>query len=228
MHGTAIKQFMKTAMSFTIHFAHGGLLAVGFLVTLLLVTMANSAEGQQRGLLALGDSFIEGHFQKTAAPVFDSGAVFPASGVSATVDYLSRKYRVAATAIEPLVLTAKAVGERTGVDPMLIIAVMAIESGFNPIAESPMGAQGLMQVIPRFHQDKLNAVSGDSLLDPAANIHVGALVLKEYIVRAGSLEAGLKQYAGGISDVEGVYAAKVLAEKQRIESVAKRAVQSNV
>jgi hypothetical protein len=85
-----------------------------------------------------------------------------------------------------------------------------------------------MQVIPRFHQDKIDAVPGDDLLDPAVNIHVGALVLKECVLRAGSLEAGLQQYAGAASDSEGLYAAKVLAEKQRIEAALKRARQSRV
>jgi soluble lytic murein transglycosylase-like protein len=89
-----------------------------------------------------------------------------------------------------------------------------------------MGAQGLMQVIPRFHQDKLDAVSGSSLLDPIANIHVGALVLKEYIRLTGSLEAGLQQYAGAASDSEALYAAKVLAERQRIESAVRRISQT--
>jgi len=85
-----------------------------------------------------------------------------------------------------------------------------------------------MQVIPRFHQDKLDAFSGNnSLLDPAVNIHVGALVLQEYIRRTGSLEAGLQQYAGAASDEEGIYAAKVLAEKQRIESASKRGRQGS-
>jgi len=112
---------------------------------------------------------------------------------------------------------------------MLLVAVMAIESGFNPIAESPMGAQGLMQVIPRFHQDKLEAVSSsNSLLDPIVNIQVGALVLKEYIRNTGSLEAGLQKYAGAVSDDENQYAIKVLAEKQRIEYATRRGRQNGV
>ena len=174
----------------------------------------------------LGGMIAEGRAYKTASS--SSEPVASASGVRTTVEYLSRKYRVAAAAIEPLVLAAQTAGERAGLDPMLLIAVMAIESGFNPIAESPMGAQGLMQVIPRFHQDKLDAMPGNNnLLDPMVNIQVGALVLKEYIRRTGSLEAGLQLYAGAVSDDEGVYAAKVLAEKQRIESAAKRGRQGS-
>lgn len=221
MSSTELKRFMREAASFVIHFAHGGLLVAGILVTTLLLAHVGSAESHERGLQELGDIIAEGRGYKTASST--AAQIASVSGGRAAVEYLSRKYRVAATAVEPLVLAAQTAGERTGLEPMLLVAVMAVESGFNPIAESPMGAQGLMQVIPRFHQDKLEALADNNgLLDPVVNIHVGALVLKEYIRRAGSIEAGLQQYAGAASDEEGVYAAKVLAEKQRIESAAKR------
>lgn len=85
-----------------------------------------------------------------------------------------------------------------------------------------MGAKGLMQVIPRFHTDKLPAGASErSLLDPVINIQVGVKVLEEAIRRQGGLVAGLQQYAGS-SDPEGAYAAKVLAEKERLEQAARR------
>lgn len=225
INATELKKFMQEAASFAMHFAHGGLLVAGIIVTAFLFAYVGSAESHERGFQDLGEMIAEGRTYKTTSPSFEP--VASASGVRTTVEYLSRKYRVAAAAIEPLVLAAQATGERAGLDPMLLVAVMAIESGFNPIAESPMGAQGLMQVIPRFHQDKLDAISGSSLLDPMVNIQVGALVLKEYIRRTGSLEAGLQLYAGAVSDDEGLYAAKVLAEKQRIEAAAKRGRQGS-
>jgi soluble lytic murein transglycosylase-like protein len=220
-NAAGLKRFMREAVSIAMHFTHGGLVAAGILVTGFLFAHIGSAESHGRGLQELGGMISEGRIQKERAVAFDLGAT--KSSVLATVDFLSRRYRVAATAIEPLVRAAQTAGERTGLDPMLLVAVMAIESGFNPIAESPMGAQGLMQVIPRFHQDKLEAVSSsESLLDPIVNIQVGALVLKEYIRSTGSLEAGLQKYAGAVGDDEGLYAAKVLAEKQRIESATRR------
>lgn len=220
-NAAGLKKIMREAAFFVMHFAHGGLLVAGFIVTVILVAHVGSAASRERGLQELGGIFTEGRAGK-AVPA-SSEPVAAMSGTRATVEYLSRKYRVAAPAVETLVLAAHAAAEKTGLDPLLLIAVMAIESGFNPIAESPMGAQGLMQVIPRFHQDKLDAVAGsNSLLDPVVNIQVGALVLKESIRRAGSLEAGLQQYAGAVSDEEGLYAAKVMAEKQRIEYAARR------
>ena len=226
MNAAGLKRFVREAASFAMHFAHGGLLVAGLLVTVFLFAHVGTAESHERGLQELGGWFAEG--RSNAAVPNGGEAVATVPGMRGSLEYLSRKYRVAATAIEPLVLAAQAAGERVGLDPMLIVAVMAVESGFNPIAESPMGAQGLMQVIPRFHQDKLEATAANgSLLDPVVNIHVGAQVLKESIRRAGSLEAGLQQYAGAVSDDDGLYAAKVLAEKQRIEAAVRRARPGN-
>lgn len=227
MSNKTVKKFARDAASFLMHFTHGGLLVAGILVTVFLLMRVGAADSHEQDMRDIGGMIGNGYAYSAASTPVDKSV--PAGEVRAVVDYLSRKYRVAASAIEPMVMAALAAGERSRVDPMLIIAVMAVESGFNPIAESPMGAQGLMQVIPRFHQDKLETVTDNrSLLDPVVNIHVGTLVLKEYIRSSGSLEAGLQQYAGAVSDDEGLYAAKVLAEKQRIESAARRGRQNSV
>ena len=138
------------------------------------------------------------------------------------LDYVTRRYRVSPDALMPVFEVAQIVGQERRIDPLLIVAIIGIESGFNPFAESPMGAQGLMQVIPRFHQDKLPQGSGEqTLLDPAVNIRVGVDVLQEAIRRRGNLTAGLQYYAGS-SDPDGSYASKVMAEKERLEQAAKR------
>lgn len=224
MNNMTLKKYAREAASFLMHFAHGGLLVTGILVTALLFARAGTAESHQQGLQDIGGFFADK--REGGSEAVTTERVVPAGEVRAAIDYVSRKYRVAATAVEPLVIAAMEAGERLRLDPMLIVAVMAVESGFNPIAESPMGAQGLMQVIPRFHQDKLEKLSASNLLDPKVNVEVGAMVLKESIRRAGSLEGGLQQYAGAVSDEEGLYAAKVLAEKQRIEAAARRGRQN--
>ena len=114
------------------------------------------------------------------------------------------------------------VGQERRIDPLLIVAIIGVESGFNPFAESSFGAQGLMQVIPRFHMDKLpGGANGRAFLDPVTNIRVGASVLQEAIQRRGGLTAGLQYYAGS-SDAAGSYANKVMAEKARLEQAAQR------
>jgi soluble lytic murein transglycosylase-like protein len=101
-----------------------------------------------------------------------------------------------------------------------VLAVISIESRFNPIAESGMGAKGLMQIIPRFHRAKLEAHGGeDAVLDPESNILVGTRILQEYVYRTGTLEAGLQRYNGASRDSSAGYAQKVMAERNRLESV---------
>jgi soluble lytic murein transglycosylase-like protein len=138
----------------------------------------------------------------------------------ALADHLARRYRVALNATEDLVSEAHSAGAATGLDPLLILAVIAVESSFNPIAESAFGAKGLMQVVPRFHLDKLAAHGGeDAVLHPGTNILVGAQILRDYIRRAGTLEDGLQLYAGAAEDPAQGYAQKIITEHQRLKKV---------
>ncbi|MDB0526149.1 lytic transglycosylase [Ralstonia solanacearum] len=140
---------------------------------------------------------------------------------AAVAEYIARKYRVAATATGQLVKAAYQTGKEVGLDPLLILGVMAIESSFNPFAESGMGAQGLMQVMTKVHQDKYQVMGGvGAALNPYANIKVGALVLKDCIARAGSIEGGLKLYVGAVTQGDGGYGGKVLQERSRLRLVA--------
>ena len=133
------------------------------------------------------------------------------------VKYLSRRFLIADAAAEQMVDAAYRAARDVGLDPYLVLAVIAIESRFNPIAESVMGAKGLMQIIPKYHERLLLAHGGEAaLLDPAANIAVGARILQEYVYRAGTLEAGLQYYNGALSDANAQYASRVMAERERL------------
>ncbi len=139
------------------------------------------------------------------------------------LDYVSRRYRVSTEALQPIFATAQVVGRELRLDPLLIIAVIGVESGFNPFSQSVVGAQGLMQVMPRFHMDKLPEEADQSaFLDPVTNVQVGAKVLKESIRRNGGVANGLQQFAGASNDPDRRYSSKVLAEKQRLEQAAQR------
>jgi soluble lytic murein transglycosylase-like protein len=147
----------------------------------------------------------------------------PAAALSASelqlARYLSRRYMVGQDATERVVYAAYQAAEQVGLDPLLLLAVAAVESSFNPLAESVMGAKGLMQIIPRYHRDKLRVAGGDqALFDPEANILVGARILQEYVQRTGTLEAGLQFYNGAFFDATAQYARKVMAERARLEA----------
>jgi len=141
----------------------------------------------------------------------------------AVADFIAKRYRVSDQAVAGFVATAYRAGRRFAVDPLLILAVMAIESRYNPVAESDVGAMGLMQVLPKFHQDKLNEHGGaEALLDPDVNIEVGTQILREYLKRFGETETALQVYAGAIDEPTSQYASKVLAERSRLKQVQER------
>lgn len=139
------------------------------------------------------------------------------------LDFVSRRYRVAPEALVPIFEAAQAIGRERRLDPLLIIAIIGIESRFNPFAESASGAKGLMQVIPGYHLDKIPQGAGlQPFLDPVTNIQVGVHVLEEAIRWRGGLTAGLQHYGGAPDDPDTGYANKVLAEKERLEQAARR------
>ena len=136
---------------------------------------------------------------------------------AAVAYWLSKKYRVAPEPLSALVVEAYEVGQRARLDPTLILAIMAVESSFNPFAQSAVGAQGLMQVMTHIHSDKYENFGGKlAAFDPVTNLRVGVKVLQECIARAGSVEGGLKLYVGA-----GGYAGKVMGEHARLAQVAK-------
>jgi soluble lytic murein transglycosylase-like protein len=142
----------------------------------------------------------------------------------ALAEFISKRWRIAETAATSFVSIAYRAGERYSVDPVLILSVVAIESRFNPVAESVVGAKGLMQIIPKYHLDKLLDHGGEeALLDPEVNINVGAQILHEYYRRLQDQEAALQRYAGAFDEPTSRYAAKVFEERMRLEPIRQKA-----
>ena len=138
-------------------------------------------------------------------------------------DWITDTYRVPGEVIEPALAAAEESAEQHGFDPLLIVAIMAVESSFNPRAVSNMGAQGLMQVIPRYHQDKIGQGRGKyALFDPGLNVRVGTLVLQEGLQRYGTLQRALQYYNGSLKDPNARYTRKVMAIKKRLVAASGR------
>ncbi|WP_374261635.1 lytic transglycosylase domain-containing protein [Zoogloea sp.] len=208
-----------------LHFAHGGLLVAGLIVTLFVASrIANhGVQGLSLGSLMGGSSTsvaVE-EVEPEVVDVTDTAPTKLSPDLQRVKTYIAKRYQVSAVALEPLLAAAQQTGRSVGVDPLLLVAVMAIESRFNPFAESPMGAQGLMQVIPKWHPDKVDVKTDKgAMFDPDTNIRVGALVLKEYIQSTGSVERALQQYNGS-SDPAAPYANKVMAVKAQLSQAAR-------
>ncbi|MDR5853965.1 lytic transglycosylase domain-containing protein [Caballeronia sp. LZ062] len=160
--------------------------------------------------------------QRIVADARDDRVLVSTREQKLVANFIARRYRVAEEPVSDLVRAAFDTGREVGLDPLLLLSVMAIESGFNPYAESGVGAKGLMQVMSKVHSDKFEYFGGShAALDPLANIKVGALVLKDCIARGGSVAGGLRYYVGSTSQDDGGYGAKVLAERARLRDVAR-------
>ena len=159
-------------------------------------------------------------FPETRLPV-DEIAPAPLDAADrALVAHLARRFMIAREAAAPMVLAARRAARQVGLDPLLLLAVIGVESRFNPVAESVVGAKGLMQIIPKFHRAKLEELGGeDAVFDPESNIMLGARILQEYVRRTGTLEAGLQFYNGATDDETARYAQKVMAERERLARV---------
>lgn len=199
------------------------------LAGLVFMLALGSAWGGNSSLLDSLMAFFpsESAIADDVADVADEGGLQQASvtqeaglnpAMRRVLSYVSRRYRVSNEALQPIFAAAQQSGRELGIDPLLIVAVIAIESRFNPFSESGYGAQGLMQVVPRFHADKLPEDAGElPFFDPVTNVQVGARVLKESISRSGGLIEGLQQFGGASNDPERRYSTKVLSEMQRFE-----------
>ncbi|MBV8619303.1 MAG: lytic transglycosylase domain-containing protein [Curvibacter sp.] len=209
---------------------HNGFALLGLIVAFTVITLTarpdlrQAGEEQLMGWLQSRQESVSGlQTEKDARDRATAANPKDLPKAQAAVAYwLSRKYRVAPEPVSALVAEAWDVGSRNRLDPTLILAIMAIESSFNPFAQSSVGAQGLMQVMTQVHSDKYQGFGGQlAAFDPVANLRVGAKVLQDCIAKAGTIEGGLRFYVGAANiDDDGGYAAKVLAEHSRLQQVA--------
>ncbi len=209
---------------------HNGFALLGLAGVFAIITLTARPEIRQAGEIQLMGWLQNRHVVATGIAA-EPDAVERATAANpqalpkqqaAVAFWLSKKYSVAPEPLSALVAEAYEIGQRTKLDPTLILAIMAIESGFNPFAQSHVGAQGLMQVMTKVHSDKYEGFGGKlAAFDPVSNLRVGVKVLQECIARAGSVEGGLKYYVGAANlEDDGGYTAKVMAEHARLQSIA--------
>ncbi len=109
--------------------------------------------------------------------------------------YLSRKYKKQSDMVRRYVdLAFEEADKHPDVDPELILAVMQKESSMGHMMRSRYGAEGAMQVVRRFHKEKMT--KHESLMTPGVNVRVGAQILQEYITETGAIEHALVKYSG--------------------------------
>ncbi len=135
---------------------------------------------------------------------------------------IAKRYQLNKEVARKLVQLADEAGAPHELKGNLILAIAATESSFHPLKVSPVGALGLMQVLPKAHRGKL-ARHGDehAWLDPQVNMQVGAEILAKLIRQTRSLEGGLAAYVGAGPDPEHPYVARVKYELELYNDCAK-------
>ena len=136
--------------------------------------------------------------------------------------WIARKYRVSNEAVREIVEISFSAGDKFEVDPYVVIAIIAIESSFNPLAESGAGALGLMQVMPLIHRKKFEKYGGfEKSLDVQVNIYVGTEILKNFYLRYGNYQRALLAYVGVSQNSNSSYPKKVLRLRDRLKKLIK-------
>lgn len=126
---------------------------------------------------------------------------------------ISKRYKITSDAARKITQLAEQVAATHQLDPNLILAIIANESKFHPLLVSPVGALGLMQIMPNIHKRKLAAYGGENAaLNPEVNMIIGAVIISSFIRQTGSLEGGLAMYVGARFDTSHPYVYKVKYE----------------
>ncbi|SOE99307.1 Transglycosylase SLT domain-containing protein [Burkholderia sp. OK233] len=150
-----------------------------------------------------------------AAPTVASDAA-PDAGLPALSDItamLRAQFRVAPLESMKIARAVLIEAERQAISPVLLLAVMSVESSFDRHAVSIAGARGLMQVLPAAHPQLIAGTT--DLSDPAINVRIGSTILRGYLDQSGGdLDAALVRYSGGGRG----YAQRVVLRMQRLDA----------
>lgn len=233
-HFTQIRHSLKTLLTDmgngVLTVTHSGLAMVGLVVTVVVLVLALRPD-----YLAEGEAYVynwlrerqvslwwlpENAVQRVTATDLKS---LPRSQ-ALVANWLAQKYHVAPEPLAALVAEAHVLSRSSKLPAHLILAVMAIESNFHPYIQSKVGAQGLMQVMPKVHAQRYEEFGGKlAAFDPITNLRVGVSVLVDSIkLKGGNVDDGLRFYLGGDLTANGgdSYVAKVRAEQLHMDAVA--------
>ena len=180
--------------------------------------MPSVAHAQVRPISHLADRIPTSKIDPQA---LDSKLMVSIQNQRAVADFFEKKYKLDRAKIEEYISNTVLIAKEVKIDPVLLLAVISVESNFNPLIKSHAGAEGLMQVMTTIHQDKYALYGGTAnAVKPEVNIRVGAYILKYLIATTGSLRNGLKYYVGAANaENDGGYTDKVMAERNRLISL---------
>lgn len=190
------------------------------------VRLAGDESEPEGTLVPLMNAAVRGETLTSAARAYGLTAPVLSREQQNVAHFIASTYQVASEQTQWFVEHAYRAARELKIDPILILAIISVESRFNPKAQSVQGAEGLMQVLTRVHAEKFSPFGGvAAAFDPLANIRVGAQILSYYLKRDGSVEGALKGYVGASAKPsDGGYGAKVILAHERLAAVAGRPV----
>ncbi len=172
----------------------------------------------RRALLLCGALFVAVALGIALAPPADGPVVPPelraalavANEITRKIETLNPQLPASQTArIREAILRSSA---RHGLDPLLVTAVIEVESAFRPGARSNLGALGLMQVMPHMFRT-MNFAGNPATIE--ANVEAGCTILADNIRRLGE-HAGISAYFWG-SEIRGTsYLERVQMARSRM------------
>lgn len=155
-----------------------------------------------------------------ATPIATTSESSSEAGLPALSDItalLRAQFRVAPMESMKIARAVLIEADRHAISPILLLAVMAVESSFDRYAVSVAGARGLMQILPAAHPQLIAGTT--DLSDPAINVRIGSAILRGYIdASGGDLDAALLRYSGGGRG----YARRVVLRMQRFDASLRR------
>ena len=143
--------------------------------------------------------------------------------IKALTNYIHHHFKVSEQKASIIVHEAFINGLNQGLQPELILAIIAVESNFKEKAISKAGAHGLMQVMPSAHPKKIKSIGGrKGLYDLKKNISVGSKILAQYKdLSKGNIRRTLLRYNGSLGNARSKYPDKVFRIYKQMKNTAR-------
>ena len=192
---------------------------VGVILTVVSLTYLDSSKSTQPTLVGSRDTGILPVTDLTPKVVTPSKEEIRQQTKQALMSKLPKHYaHLDKKEAKKLVkLVYKEAGAKR-IDPILVLGLIGAESNFKKDSVSPMGAKGYTQVMPEYHQDKIN---GRDLHHPAVNVQVGVRILHDCMRSRKSERMALACYNGARAKADiDRYVKAVYSHRNKIQRLA--------
>lgn len=169
-----------------------------------------------------------------ASPVLEHALMSDHGAQKELAKMISSTYKVPYKTASFIVAKSVVESKKHRIDPFLVLALIGQESSFKKEAESNYGAQGVMQVVPRFHEKTMKKLGVTDIAEAPVGkqIEVGMVVFKEFLGpdKEKPVEVALQHYnQGGNAKIDPTlkYANGVLKKREGLKATVANYVQDS-